>query len=302
MVRCHHPPPMTYTSERNRALGAMIGLAVGDTVGTTLEFKERGEFQPITDMVGGGPFRLKVGEWTDDTSMALCLLDSLIAHEAIIADDLLERFYRWYESGYNSHNSRCFDIGTTTRDALNEWKRNGQTVAPDLNYLSGNGGIMRLAPVPIYWWYSDKWSAQSAREQSQTTHGSKECLDTADKLARIIARGIRGEPQGLNEKLKSFQENVISSSGYVLDTFVAAQWAVLTTDNFKDAILKAANLGDDADTVAAVAGQIAGSLYGLSGIPEDWVDKLAWKDHIMDLTNGLFDMSLTNPLCPSASG
>jgi ADP-ribosyl-[dinitrogen reductase] hydrolase len=291
---------MTFELERDRALGAMIGLAVGDAVGTTLEFKERGEFTPITDMIGGGPFRLAVGEWTDDTSMALCLLDCLLTHEAILPDELLYMFYLWYEKGYNSHNKRCFDIGTTTRDALNQWKRTGQTIAPDLNYLSGNGGIMRLAPVPIYWWYNDTLAAENARLQSQTTHGSAECLDTADKLARIIARGIRGEDQGLNEKLKSFQENVISSSGYVIDTFVAAQWAVVTTDNFRDAILKAANLGDDADTVAAVAGQIAGSLYGLSGIPVEWVEKLAWKDRILDLTNTLFDMSLSNPLAPSA--
>lgn len=290
---------MTYELERDRALGAMIGLAVGDAVGTTLEFKERGEFEPITDMVGGGPFRLKVGEWTDDTSMALCLLDSLLEHGAIIPDDLLDRFYRWYDQGYNSHNDRCFDIGTTTRDALTLWKANGQTVAPDLNFLSGNGGIMRLAPVPILWWYNDDRAMTAAKEQSITTHGSRECLETASRLAGIIARGIRGEGQGLNCKLKNLGENAISSSGYVIDTFIAAQWAVVTTDNFRDAILAAANLGDDADTVAAVAGQIAGSLYGLSGIPTDWVDKLAWKDRILDLTNTLFDMSLANPLCPN---
>lgn len=289
---------MTYELERDRALGAMIGLAVGDAVGTTLEFKERGEFEPITDMVGGGPFRLKVGEWTDDTSMALCLLDSLLQHESILADDILTRFYNWYDQGLNSHNGRCFDIGTTTRDALTLWKKDGQTVAPDLNFLSGNGGIMRLAPVPIYWWYNDNLAAEASRLQSQTTHGSKECLETADKLGRIIARGIRGEDQRLNEKLKNLGPNSISSSGYVIDTFIAAQWAVVTTDNFRDAILTAANLGDDADTVAAVAGQIAGSLYGLKGIPEDWVEKLAWKDRILDLTNTLFDMSLANPLCP----
>lgn len=276
-------------SERDRALGALVGLAVGDAVGTTLEFKERGEFTPITDMVGGGPFRLNVGEWTDDTSMALCLADSILEHKSIEHNDLLDRFYRWYDSGHNSHNGRCFDIGTTTRDSLLNWKTTGQTVAADHHWLSGNGGIMRLAPVAIHWWYDDMLAEYYAIEQSRTTHASPECLEYAARLAYIVASGIRGDNQDLNSKLKNISADAISSSGYVVDTFVAAQWAVVTTDNFRDAILKAANLGDDADTVAAVAGQIAGSRYGLEGIPEDWVEKLVWRDEILDRAGRLFD-------------
>lgn len=284
---------MTTELHRDRAIGSLVGLAVGDAVGTTLEFKERGEFTPITDMVGGGPFRLKVGEWTDDTSMALCLADSIIAHKAIDANDLLDRFYRWYDTGYNSHNGRCFDIGTTTRDALNEWKANGTLEAQDKPWLSGNGGIMRLAPVAIHWWFDNQLAEYYATQQSLTTHGSAEALEYAAKLGRQLSDIIRGEDPKLNTKLKSIGENAISSSGYVVDTFVAAQWAVVNTDNFRDAILKAANLGDDADTVAAVAGQIAGAIYGLDGIPVEWVEKLAWRDHIIDLAGQLFDTAPT---------
>ena len=279
------------TDIKDRARGALVGLAVGDAVGTTLEFKERGEFEPITDMVGGGPFRLQPGQWTDDTSMALCLADSLIAHDVVDHEDLLARFLAWYEQGTNSVTGRCFDIGTTTREALMAYKARGYEPAPNRPHLAGNGSIMRLAPVAIRWCADDMLARVSAREQSLTTHGSDEALKGCDTLVGMITRGIRGEDQELNTRIKDVNQDLIESSGYVVHTMMAAQWAVLNTDNFRDAILKAANLGDDADTVAAVAGQIAGSLYGMTGIPSEWLDKLAWRDHIVELADTLFQRS-----------
>ncbi len=275
----------------DRARGALVGLAVGDAVGTTLEFKERGEFEPISDMVGGGPFRLQPGQWTDDTSMALALADSILATGTVDHNDLLARFISWWRKGENSVTGRCFDIGTTTREALALHEQYGSYVpAQNAPYLSGNGSIMRLAPVAIRWHHDAPTALNNAREQSRTTHGSDECVAACEKLAGWIVNGINGVDQGLNEKLKGFTANVIESSGYVAHTMVAAQWAVVNTDNFNDAVLLAANLGDDADTTAAVAGQIAGAKYGMSGIRADWLEKLAWREHIITLADKLFEV------------
>jgi len=118
---------LIYEAVEDRAIGSLLGLAVGDALGATLEFSERDAHSPVTDIIGGGPFRLKPGEWTDDTSMALCLADSLIANKALDEHDLLERFVRWWEKGENSVKGRCFDIGTTTRQSLANFLRCRQT-------------------------------------------------------------------------------------------------------------------------------------------------------------------------------
>src|SRR3990172_9047568 len=113
------------TDRKNRAVGCLLGLAIGDAVGTTLEFRARDTYPPLTDMIGGGPFNLKTGEWTDDTSMALCLADSLIACGDLDESDLMRRFLRWWRHGENSVNGRCFDIGNSTRHALETFERTG---------------------------------------------------------------------------------------------------------------------------------------------------------------------------------
>jgi ADP-ribosyl-[dinitrogen reductase] hydrolase len=135
-----------------RGLGCLLGLAVGDAVGTTLEFSRRDERPPLTDMVGGGPFRLAPGEWTDDTSVALCLADSIIGCGGIDQCDLMDRFVPWWRDGENSHNGRCFDIGITTRHALARFERTGDPLAGSVDPgTAGNGSVMRLAPVALRW-------------------------------------------------------------------------------------------------------------------------------------------------------
>src|SRR5215813_4145645 len=137
------------TSE-DRACGCLLGLAVGDAIGTTLEFRSRDAYAPLTDMIGGGPFDLAPGEWTDDTSMALCLADSLINYGDLDETDLMQRFVRWWRNGANSANGYCFDIGFTTRAALSEFERSGNPRAGSENpNTAGNGSLMRLAPVAI---------------------------------------------------------------------------------------------------------------------------------------------------------
>lgn len=275
---------------KDRAIGALVGLAVGDAVGTTAEFKDPGEFTPLTDMVGGGVFRLAPGEWTDDTSMALCLADCIIANNDVNAFDLLDRFTRWHTQGENSHNAKCFDIGNTCVSAIRAFRTEGQLVAPDLDFFSGNGSIMRLAPVAIRWYADEELAAQKAIEQSVTTHGSKRCQDACSDLARMLVKLINHPDMMVveDDELVGLAADELDNSGFVTATMIAAEWAFVNTDNFRDCILAAANLGGDADTIAAVAGQLAGAKYGMAGIPDEWLAKLAWRDHIIDLAQRLF--------------
>lgn len=276
----------------DKAKGAFFGLAVGDAIGTTVEFKERDTYEPVTDMVGGGVFRLQPGEWTDDTSMAMALAQTLVDH-GMDKIELLKNFTRWYRNGEFSHNGRCFDIGNTTRRALEKFiasEGTDDSPASTDPLDSGNGGIMRLAPAVLYA-RTQAEAIEYSIKQSETTHASIECGQYAAELGEILWRLINDEYEYFMSDHSQLAEELarvdVSSSGYVVHTFEAACWSVASTDNFRDAILLAANLGDDADTVAAVTGQIAGAYYGYSGIPEEWIAKLAWKERIEELADRL---------------
>jgi ADP-ribosyl-[dinitrogen reductase] hydrolase len=276
---------------RDRALGCFIGLAVGDALGSPAEFKELGEFEPITTMRYSGVWRIPAGYWTDDTSMALCLADSIIEHDAINHLDILERFCRWYQRGENSSTGRCFDIGNTTKRALEAWIHKGiMNGAPTSIWESGNGSIMRLAPVAVRWFRDPTALASAARAQSAVTHGSEPCILGCEELADLLGRAIRGED--VMPKLRAFaaeQLDGVPNTGYVVDTMISAKWAVGSTASFDDAVLAAANLGGDADTIAAVTGQIAGAIYGLSGIRTEWLETLHDYQRLLELAMRLHD-------------
>jgi ADP-ribosyl-[dinitrogen reductase] hydrolase len=278
--------------ERNRALGAFVGLAVGDALGAPVEFKEPGEFAPVTDYAYSYVWQIPPGYWTDDTSMAVCLAESIIHKGDIDPTDILMRFVRWYKHGENSPTGVCFDIGSTTRSNIERFIRDQvATPAPNHYYQSGNGGIMRLAPVAVRWWQDVYKTEQASITQSITTHGSDECQNCARDLGNILARAIQGQPvwQELNQQLADVPPRMISNSGRASDTFLAAKWCVATTNSFEDAVCKAVNLGGDADTIGAVTGQIAGSIYGLSSIPERWKQGLFDYARLVDLAEMLFD-------------
>lgn len=297
----------------DRALGSLIGLAVGDAVGTTVEFLPRGAFPKLTDMIGGGPFRLKPGQWTDDTSMALCLAESLIFDRNLNELDLMSRFDRWLAEGHNSSTGSCFDIGQTTLRAIAQFKRTGEPICgPKKASDSGNGSVMRLAPVAISWWRDSFRAEQIARRQSATTHGSDECLDGCALLTRVLCRAINGDGAASiniddeswvssirkigNGAWRGLNEAEISSTGYVVHTLEAAFWAFEQSDSFEEAILKAVNLGHDSDTIGAVVGQIAGSVWGFSKIPKKWVDRLYDTQKIQALARSLYHGSATFPV------
>lgn len=299
--------------QQDRFLGCLLGLACGDAVGTTVEFKPRGTFIPLTDMVGGGPFNLEVGQWTDDTSMALCLASSLLEQQGFDAHDQMTRFCRWYRQGYWSSNGRCFDIGNTVSQALRRFEQTGEAVAGSTAaHSAGNGSIMRLAPIPMFYFSTSLARVeQAAAASSITTHGAIECVDACRLLAGILQRALAGEPKEAvlfadndtfagTEKIVAIAKGeyrkkealTIRGTGYVVDSLEAALWCFYHTDTFAEAILLAANLGDDADTTAAICGQVAGAFYGESGIPTAWLMRLTQRHEISQLALELYQQGI----------
>ncbi len=292
-------------SSSDQSRGCLLGLATGDAIGTTVEFMPRGTFEPLTDMVGGGPFGLEPGQWTDDTSMALCLATSLVERGGFDARDQMERYVRWWRDGYLSPTGDCFDIGNTVRDALTRFGQTDDPFAGSTDpYSAGNGSIMRLAPVAL-WCAPDADAAeQMAAESSRTTHGAPEAVDACRLLSRLLVRALggadkadlltdsdfSGSPQIQSIASGAYLDKIaveIEGTGYVVPSLEAALWCFARTDTFRDAVLMAANLGDDADTTAAICGQLAGAHYGVSAIPTRWLAQLAMHDAIVDLADRL---------------
>lgn len=296
--------------DHDRARGCLIGLACGDAVGTTVEFEERGDFTPLTDMVGGGPFNLKAGEWTDDSSMALCLGTSLVECNGHNPEDQMNRYCRWQTEGYLSSKEACFDIGMTVARALDRFRRTGNPYSGSEDPgTAGNGCLMRLGPVPIYYSSDPASALHFCRESARTTHGARECIESCQLFGSMLCKALAGEdkekilfgshfppdfPQLSNSvqaiadgNYRQKSRDEISGSGYVVECLEAALWCFYTTHSFRDAVLLAANLGDDADTTAAVCGQIAGAYYGESQIPKEWIEKLAKYDLISEIADKL---------------
>ncbi len=311
-------------AERYR--GCLLGLAVGDALGTAIEFRPPGSFTPIQDMIGGGPFNLSPGQWTDDTSMALCLAESLVEKQGFDPGDQMDRYVNWWRKGYLSSTGRCFDIGTTTREALSRFLRTNNPFSGSTQANSaGNGSVMRLAPVPMFFAEDPLKAIEMAADSSRTTHGAPAAVDGCRYFAALMVGALRGaSKQELLSDLycpargcwdvhplvpeihaiasgsyRTKEPPAIQGTGYVVKSLEAALWAFHKTDNFRDGCLLAANLGDDADTTAAVYGQLAGAFYGEPGIPKPWLDKLAMREIIASLANRLLSGAYHgNPIPP----
>ena len=185
--------PMGEISTRDRFRGCLLGLAAGDALGTTLEFETPGTFEPIDDMVGGGPFNLQPGQWTDDTLMALCLATSLIEQGGFDATDQMQRYVRWWRDGYLSSTGRCFDIGITVSDALSRFRQDGDPYAGSTDpQTAGNGSLMRLAPVPMYFASDAAEAIRMAADSSRTTHGAQEAVDACRYFAGLLVGALDG--------------------------------------------------------------------------------------------------------------
>jgi len=299
--------------KKSRWLGCFFGLAIGDAVGMQVEFMDRDTFPPVTDMKGGGPFKLNKGYYTDDTIMALCLAESLIQKNGFDPIDQMNRYVNWMNCGYKSPTGKCFDIGTTTACALDSYEYTKNPYSGNTsNYSSGNGAIMRMAPIPMYfkkiedvWYYAVKMSS--------TTHASPFCLTCAELFAGVIKLALLGHDKNYilkeiysyingDDVLQGIATNVlkegfitktvdqIKGSGFVIASLEAALWCFFNTDNYRDAVLAAVNLGDDTDTTAAIVGQLAGAYYGYEGIPEKWLKDIYNYDELLHISESLFNL------------
>ncbi len=301
------------TTERERFRGALLGLACGDALGTTVEFRARGTFAPVDDMVGGGAFRLRAGDWTDDTSMALCLARSLVETGGFDPRDQMQRYVRWWREGYLASNGRCFDIGTATLAALARFERFAEPFSGSTDpNAAGNGSLMRLVPVPMFFAPDASRAIRYSAESSRTTHGSVEAVDACRLFAAILVRALAGAGReavlAAGRELPAAErplapaiaaiargdyrtklEAEIHGSGYVVRSLEAALWSFATTTSFRGAVLRAANLGDDADTTAAICGQVAGAFYGEDAIPAPWRAMLAMRELIEETADALCD-------------
>ena len=296
----------------NRAQGCLLGLAIGDAVGTTLEFRPRGTFKPIDDMVGGGPYDLRAGEWTDDTSLAICLAESLISRSGFDPQDQAERYLAWSETGRPGPRAYCFDIGNTTAEALHRFRQTGEPFSGvDGPWSAGNGSLMRLAPIPIFSANDARAAVTLAGDSSRVTHGADEAVDACRAYAAILVAALSGAgreallatpaPDGpgnrpLSRRVRAVIEGSwrekkveeIKGTGYVVASLEAAIWCFANTDSYREAVLCAANLGDDADTTAAICGQLAGAFYGASSIPVEWRERVMMCDEIEILAQQLW--------------
>ena len=307
--------------DRDRCRGTLIGLAIGDALGAAVEFSRPGSFAEVTGYRNGGPYGLNAGEWTDDTSMALALADS-ISKVGWKTNDQADRYVEWWKTGKYSVNDRCFDIGTTTRIALANYigTKDALQSGDPSERASGNGSIMRLAPVPIH--FADKYPNQievisrMAEESSIATHASEQCLSACRYLSIVLAALICGEDrqmvlspdwkplQELNQikplhpliqeiargSFREKQPPTIKGSGWVVQSLEASLWAFHNADSFSEAVLKAVNLGDDADTTGAICGQLAGAYWGESNIPAILRSDLKRMDLLETALSGLLDL------------
>jgi len=299
------------SSMEDRFRGALLGLACGDAVGTRVEFSPRGSFVPVTGMQGGGPFGLAPGEWTDDTSMALCLAASLLHCRGFDAVDQMNRYCNWRSVGYMSSNGRCFDIGITVSNALSRYLANADPFAGDPDpRTAGNGALMRLAPVAMFGVADTPALLRLAADSTRTTHGAAEAIACSRLFALQLQAALRGEDKAsvlaardLGEapspgvaalaagRWRDKPRDAIKGSGYCVESLEAALWCFAQADSFEEAILAAANLGDDADTTAAICGQLAGAFHGVAGIPVPWLATLAMRDEIDAMARALFALA-----------
>ncbi|MFM1801934.1 MAG: ADP-ribosyl-[dinitrogen reductase] glycohydrolase [Planctomycetota bacterium] len=313
---------MSQKSILDKKRGMLLGLAIGDALGAAVEFKRPGSFAPVSGYRSGGPHGLDPGEWTDDTSMALALADSIL-ETGWDLDDQARRYLSWWQNGQYSITGNCFDIGGTCSQALRAFQRlgNARESAPTAPSSSGNGSIMRIGPVPAYFselYHQDLQSlVRLSMESSLPTHGSAMCLSACISLSVILAALINGESReavldpmwpvwsriselhpldpNISKVISgSFRKKVppeIRGSGFVVESLEAALWAFDTSDSFEEAVLKAVNLGDDADTTGAVCGQLAGACWGESGISDHLLTGLAGRD----MLDSLFGRLVSDP-------
>lgn len=301
-------------SQKSRYLGAMLGVAIGDALGTSVNFPG---YHHLRDMIGGGPFRLKPGEWTDDTALTLCVAESLLESKGFDALNQLEYYAKWYVYGYNSCRPYAFDIGGTIRRAVEAYLRTGKVFPYPQG--TGNGSLMRLAPVVLAYAANPIQAIEIAGQMSEITHGDNRATDACRYYAGLILGSLAGKSKeelltplyhptlgtwakgSLHPEIEAIalgsfklkEPPEIKGSGYVVSTLEAVLWAFYHSNNFKHGVLKLVNIGDDADSTGAVYGSLAGAYYGYEAVPLTWIEKIAKRRKIEQLAGKMLTLSTT---------
>jgi ADP-ribosyl-[dinitrogen reductase] hydrolase len=299
----------------DKIYGCFFGGITGDALGAPVEFKSRDSFKKVTDMnLYNYNFDLPIGSWTDDTSMTLCLAHSLIKYLNVNKYDNLQRYKNWLNNGYMSVNGVCFDIGTTTICSINDFEINKNTIAIPNFKMSGNGALMRLSPVVLFYVNNSvELCMEKCVESAITTHSSDICKDTARLLGCILHcilnntlkenlvtkwQSIIDKNTICNELLSIYNGDFLQktrldifSTGYAIHSLEASLFSFFKHDNYKDSVLFSVNLGNDTDTIACITGKICGAYYGIHDIPVEWLNKLAKKELLWNTINNLYSMS-----------
>jgi ADP-ribosyl-[dinitrogen reductase] hydrolase len=270
---------------RDRFLGALIGLAVGDAVAAATQYRRPGTFSPVGDMLGGGPFDLPRGAWSDDTSMALCLADSLLECNGFDARDQVERYLRWQQEGYLSSTGQCIGITASTARAIAmaQWRRQAFSGSHDPSQVDPEP-LSRVAAPVLFFFASSGQAVDQATEAARTTCQAAGVLDACRSLAGALHAALSGQPKAVVLETVAMAATGGRGAPAVLTAAAAAFGA---TANFRDAILYAANLGGDSDVVAAVCGQLAGAYYSVKAIPTSWHNSLMQKELIIGYADRL---------------
>jgi len=282
---------------RERFVGTLFGLAVGDAVAAATQFRRPGSFTPIGDMLGGGPFDLPRGAWSDDTAMALCLAESLLERDGFDARDQVERYSRWQQDGYLTSTGQCVGItGSTARSlALAKWRRG--LVFPgshDPDQLDPEP-LSRIASIALFYFSSLDTTLVQAADSARITCQASAVLDACKRLAGALNAALSGQPKAkILTEAGPLSETAAQTNTNAETALSAAFWAFSSTDNFRDAVLRAANVGGNSDVVAAVCGQIAGAHYGATAIPQSWRSGLMQKDLIEGIADSLLAHALVS--------
>lgn len=303
----------------NKIKAVMLGHAVGDALGVPVEFCMREKLikNPVTDMMGYGSYPVPAGSWSDDTSMSLCALDALCNKEWTL-DHVMDNLVKWISDAEFTPTGKVFDVGRCCLSAIVRYQRTGipaDKCGGRSELENGNGSLMRIHPFVLYLSLAARITRENRfdglaviKKASELTHAHSRsvmgcyiyayCLSAllfrADKPsikdALTLARSDLSLLPEFDKYSRIFREDFerlsadeIKSSGYVVDTLEAALWCVLTTDSYSECVLKAVNLGEDTDTVAAIAGSLAGALYGYDAIPKKWLDTLLKREYIEDM-------------------
>ncbi|CAF1576025.1 unnamed protein product [Adineta ricciae] len=325
-------PPKNYSDDIfDRIQGSIFGMAAGDALGAHVEFRPREYLvqNPVEDLRGGGTWGLEIGQFTDDTSMALCLANSLIARADFVPYDQLVRYKWWYRHGYMSSTGTCFDIGAATRESLEKFENRQRQFAKENNIplehidslshdeflknfnvlcsedgVAGNGALMRLAPVPLFFYKDPVKAVLYSGISGQITHGDRKAYDACRYYGALIVAALHGETKEQlldNEFYEKHQDwfqgdelqqdvldiskgsykkqggydDGIRGKGYIVNALEAALWTFWADENsFRKGACAAVNLGDDTDTTAAIYGQLAGAYYGYRNLPSEWTEKI----------------------------